>query len=168
MRFKELTAPSRLLISHDVEQFNCGVPTLDDWLKRRALKNEGNNASRTYVVCDGDSVVGYYCLANGAIAPINAPNRLRRNMPDPIPVLVLGRLAVDHRYQNDGIGSELLRDAVLRVLQAAEIAGIKAIVVDAISEETKRLYISKGFLESPSEPMTLCLMLSVARQILTE
>jgi GNAT superfamily N-acetyltransferase len=168
MRFKRLTAPSRLLATHDVEQFDCGVPALDDWLRRWALKNEENNASRTFVVCSGDIVIGYYRLANGAIAHIDAPKRMRRNMPDPIPIMVLGRLAVDQKYQNDGIGTELLRDAVLRVLQAAEIAGIKAILVDAISEEAKKFYISRGFLASPTEPMTLCLMLDVARRILTE
>jgi GNAT superfamily N-acetyltransferase len=168
MRFKRLTAPSRLKATHNVEQFDCGVPALDDWLRRWALKNEENNASRTYVVCDSDIVVGYFSLASGAIARIDAPKRMQRNMPDPIPVMVLGRLAVDHRYQNDGIGTDMLRDAVLRVLQAAEIGGIKAILVDAISEEAKRFYASRGFLESPTEPMKLCLMVSVARQVFAE
>jgi GNAT superfamily N-acetyltransferase len=168
MRFRELTAPSRLLATHKVEQFDCGEPSLDDWLRRWALKNEENNASRTYVVCHGDEIVGYYCLANGGIDRIKAPKRMQRNMPDPIPVMVLGRLAVDQRYQGDGIGTELLRDATLRVLQASEIGGIKAILVDAISEDAKRFYVSKGFLESPIEPTTLCLLLDTARQILTE
>jgi predicted N-acetyltransferase YhbS len=91
---------------------------------------------------------------------------MRRNMPDPIPVMVLGRLAVDRHYQDRGIGSSLLRDAILRVLQVAEIAGVKAILVHAISDEAKAYYLAKGFLESPIQPMTLCLALDTARQAL--
>jgi GNAT superfamily N-acetyltransferase len=162
-----LTAPVPLAATHDVESFSCGVHSLDNWLKRHAHKNEASGASRSYVVCIGNTVVGYYCLAAGAIDRDEAPKPLQRNMPDPIPVMVLGRLAVDRSYQDQGIGSALLRDAVLRVLQVAEIAGVKAILVHAISEEAKAYYLSKGFIESPIEPMTLCLVLSTARHVLT-
>jgi GNAT superfamily N-acetyltransferase len=167
MTIAGLTAPVPLAGTHDVEPFECGVHTLDVLLKRHARKNEVSGASRSYVVSVGTTVVGYYCLAAGAIDRDDAPKPMQRNMPDPIPVMVLGRLAVDRHYQDQGIGTALLRDAVLRVLQVAEIAGVKAILVHAISEEAKAYYLAKGFLESPIEPMTLCLVLSTARQVLT-
>jgi len=115
-------------------------------------------------VCEGRAIVGYYCLAAGGIGHGEAPASLRRNMPDPIPVMVLGRLAIDRRYQNQGIGRALLRDAVLRVLQVAKIAGVAALLVHALSEESRRFYLSAGFVESPVRPMTLCLMLGTVRK----
>ncbi len=127
-----LSAPEKLSSDHDLSQFHCGEPTLDDWLRRRALQNEESGASRTYVICDGKRVVGYYALAVGAVAHVEAPGRMRRNMPDPVPVMVIGRLALDQSVQSQGIGPALLGDAILRTLQAAEIAGIRAILVHAI------------------------------------
>ena len=168
MKLAGLTAPAPLTAAHDLDPFDCGVPVLDDWLKKRGLNNEAAGASRTYVVCVGSAGVGYYSLATGAIARDEAPSPVRRNMPDPVPVIVLGRLAIDRRYQNQGLGQALLRDAILRVLQAAEIAGVKAIMVHAISDEAKRYYLSRGFLESPVEPMTLCLVLETARRAIAE
>jgi GNAT superfamily N-acetyltransferase len=159
-----LSAPQRLEGTHDLGQFDCGEASLNEWLVRRALKNEANGASRTYVVCVDNSVVGYYSLANGAIDRDLAPKPMKRNMPDPIPVMVLGRLAVDRRFQGQKIGRALLGDAILRVLSAAEIVGIKAILVHAISEDAKQFYRCSGFLESPVTPMTLCLVLETARQ----
>jgi GNAT superfamily N-acetyltransferase len=161
-----LSAPCRLTSEHDLGSFDCGTAALNDWLKRQALKNEASGASRSYVACTGNIVVGYYCLAAGAIVRDEAPKPMQRNMPDPIPVMVIGRLAINERYQGQGIGKALLRDAILRVLQAAEIAGVKAILVHAISEDAKRFYLANGFLESPIEPMTLCLMLGTVRQAL--
>src|ERR1700758_3992031 len=134
----DLTAPEKLTAKQDVSAFKSGEPTLDDWLKRRALANEESGASRTYVVCSGNRVIGYYALANGAIAHNEVPGRVRRNMPEPIPVMVIGRLALDEAYQGQGLGAALLRDAILRILQAAEIAGIRAILVHAISEDSKQ------------------------------
>src|SRR5262245_51303650 len=99
MTIAGLTAPVPLSPTHDVDSFDCDVPSLDTWLKRQALKNEASGASRTYVVCVGNAVVGYYCLAAGAIDRDEAPKPMRRNMPDPIPVMVLGRLAVDRNIQ---------------------------------------------------------------------
>jgi GNAT superfamily N-acetyltransferase len=163
-----LIAPARLTSTHDLDSFDCGVPALNDWLKRRARKNEASGASRSYVVCDRNRVVGYYCLASGAIVRDRAPKQIQRNMPDPIPVMVLGRLAIDRAYQGRGIGTALLRDAVLRVLQAAEIAGVRAMLVHAISEEAKAFYLTRGFLESPTEPMVLGLALDTARRTLVE
>jgi GNAT superfamily N-acetyltransferase len=162
MTIAGLTAPFPLSATHEVDPFDCGVPSLDSWLKRQALKNETGGASRSYAVCIGNVVAGYSCLATGAIDRDEASNPLRRNMPDPIPVMVLGRLAVDRNYQDKGTGSALLRDAILRVLQVAEIAGITAILVHAISDEAKAYYLAKGFLESPIQPMTLCLVLDTA------
>src|SRR3972149_1190429 len=115
----EVSAPEKLTAEHDVSAFKSGEPTLDDWLKRRALANQESGASRTYVVSAGKRVVGYYALANGAIAHSDATGRIRRNMPDPIPVMVLGRLAIDQQYQRRRLGANLLRDAILRTLQAA-------------------------------------------------
>ncbi len=151
----KLRPPEKLKASHRLENFNSGDSQLDEWLKRRALKNEVEGASRTYVLCVGEVVVAYYCLANGAIAQTIATGRVRRNMPDPIPVMVIGRLAVDCQWQGQGIGRALVRDAILRTLQAADIAGIRAILVHAISEDAKRFYEQCGFTASPIAPMTL-------------
>jgi GNAT superfamily N-acetyltransferase len=156
-----LRPPELLNAAHAIADFDSGNPTLDEWLKQRALKNAAESASRTYVVCAG-AVVGYYCLANGAVASTAATGRVRRNMPDPIPVMVIGRLAIDQRWQGQGLGRSLLRDAILRTLQAAEIAGIRAILVHAISDEAKQFYLNCGFAVSPIEPMTLMLKVSDA------
>jgi GNAT superfamily N-acetyltransferase len=110
--------------------------------------------------------VGYYCLATGAIAREQAPKPMGRNMPDPIPVIVLGRIAVDLAYQSKGIGSGLLKDAILRSLQVSEIVGVKAILVHALSEEAKRYDPARSFLVSPIHPMTLCLPIGTARKAL--
>jgi GNAT superfamily N-acetyltransferase len=163
-----LTAPVRLTAFHNFTEFDCGTPSLNHWLTRQAIKNEASGAFRTYVVCIDNTVVGYYCLAAGAVVRIEAPKKMQRNMPDAVPVMVLGRLAVDLANQGQGIGSALLRDAILRVLQAAEIVGVRAILVHAISEEAKRFFLSYGFQESPIEPMTLCLALGTARQAIEE
>lgn len=160
MTLDALTPPVPITASHDPSQFSSGVHSLDEWLQRRALRNERNAASRTYVVCAGTRVVGYYCLAAGAVALSEAPKKLTRKLPDPIPVMVLGRLAIDQAWQNRGIGKALLLDAVRRSAQAARVAGISALLVHALSEEAKRFYISQGFLQSPVQPMTLYLRLA--------
>jgi GNAT superfamily N-acetyltransferase len=151
--------------THDLDSFDCGVQVLNDWLKKRALPNDRSGASRTYVLCQGPIVVGYYCLATGAVDHNVSPNQLRRNMPDPVPVVVLGRLAVDRRFQNQRLGRVLLRDAILRAMQVAKIAGAVALVVHALSELARRFYLSSGFVELPLQPMTLYLSIRTARQI---
>src|SRR5262249_15272953 len=143
-------------------EFDCGVPLLDAWLTQRALDNEASGASRTYVVCSGGKVAGYYCLAAGSIEPAMAPGRVRRNMPSPIPAIVLARLAVDRRYQGRGVGAGLLQDAIRRTLSAAEIAGIRAVVVHAIDETAARFYLRHGFLRSRAHPLTLVVTLKDA------
>jgi len=161
---EEIGAPEHLTPQHDLEPFDSGVAALDDWLKRHALANEQAGASRTYVVCAGDRVIGYYALASGGVAQTAATGRVRRNMPDPVPVMVLGRLAVDRAYQGREIGVGLLRDAILRILQAAELGGIRAILVHAISEEARRFYERHGFVASPIDPMTLMMTMADAKR----
>lgn len=162
----EFSAPQKLTAAHDLSQFECGEPALDIWLKRRALLNEESGASRTYVLVTGKEVAGYYALATGAITHAEAAGRVRRNMPDPVPVIVLGRLTIASKFQGRGIGAALLRDAVLRILQAAEIAGIRAILVHAISDRAKNFYFRYGFYPSPANPMTLMITVAEAARIL--
>jgi GNAT superfamily N-acetyltransferase len=161
-----LDAPAPLTAEHDVSPFTSGEPALDDWLRRRALPNQASGASRTYVVAASGRVVGYYAIANGAVALVDAPGRVRRNMPDPIPVMVLARLAVDQAWHGQGLGQALLRDAILRTLQAAQIAGIRAILVHAISDDARRFYLRHGFVESTAAPMTLMITVADAERAL--
>jgi GNAT superfamily N-acetyltransferase len=163
----QLGAPVHLTTAHDVSAFDSGVPELDDWLKKRALANETTGASRTYVVCAGGRVVAYYALATGSVAHVHASGHIRRNMPDPVPVMILGRLAVDRAWQGRDLGRSLLRDAVLRTLQAAKIGGIRAILVHATSEEAKRFYQRHGFGVSPVDPLTLMITVAEAEKALT-
>ena len=155
-----LKPPGPINQNHQLDNFACGVPSLDIWLKTKARRNERSRASRTYILCsNNDEVIGYYALATGSISPTQAPGKVKRNIPNPIPVMVLGRLAIDCKHQGQGLGDALLRDAILRVLQAADIAGIKAIIVHAISEQAKAFYLARSFTESPANPMTMILPL---------
>ena len=139
---------------------------MDDWLKRRARANQSSGASRTYVVCDGDRVVGYYALASGGIAVQDVPGRFKRNMPDPIPVVMLARLAVDSAYQGRGLGRALFRDSARRVANAADAIGIRGVVVQAISEQAKAFYLALGFDPSPRDPTKLMVTLPDLRAAL--
>ncbi|MGM5059097.1 GNAT family N-acetyltransferase (plasmid) [Rhizobium leguminosarum] len=154
-----LSAPTLLGEAHDLQLFDSGHDSLDEWLRRRARANQVSGASRTYVVCEGERVVGYYCLSSGALAVADAPGAIRRNMPDPVPMAVLGRLAIDRNWQGKGIGAALLQDAVLRTGQAAHIMGIRGLLVHAISDEAKAFYEHFGFAASPANPMALVLSL---------
>lgn len=154
-----LSAPILLTADHQLDNFACGVDSLDDWLKRRAYPNQVNGASRTYVVTEGKRVVGYYRLASGALELSNTPASIRRNMPDPVPVAILGRLAVDKSCQGRGLGVALLQDAVVRTAQAAGILGIRGLLVHALSIEAKAFYEHHGFVASPAQPLTLILSL---------
>lgn len=153
-------APVPLAEHHDTESFSCGTESLDGWLKRRALKNQTQGASRTYVLSDGVRVVAYYALASGAVAVVAATGRFRRNMPDPIPVVVLGRLAVDSTLQGKGFGRALFRDAGMRVMQSADVIGIRGMMVQALSDEVKAFYENVGFEASPLDPMLLMITLA--------
>jgi GNAT superfamily N-acetyltransferase len=156
----KLCAPCLLDKGHLLADFECGERTLDDWLKRRALANQSTGASRTFVVSDEQQRVwGYYALAVGAVSHQEASSALRRNMPDPIPVIVLARLAVDFRAQGMKLGAGLLQDAVARTLSVAENAGVRALLVHALNERAKQFYQHYGFQPSPLKPMTLMLRL---------
>ena len=161
-----LSSPEPLTDEHQIDSFDSGEPVLDDWLKRRARANQASGASRTYVVSEGKAAIAYYALASGAIAQAAVPGRFRRNMPDPIPVVVLARLAVDRRYHGRGIGRALFRDAALRVSQAADVIGIRGILVHAISEEARKFYLALGFDPCPAEAMTLVVTLRDIRATL--
>jgi GNAT superfamily N-acetyltransferase len=161
-----LLPPEPLADHHNIEGFDSGEDSLDNWLRRRARANQLSGASRTYVASDGKRVIGYYALASGTITIENAPGRFKRNMPNPIPVVVLGRLAVDREWQSKGIGRALFKDAAFRVANAADAIGIRGIVVHALSEEAKNFYLALGFDASPLEPMTLMITLSDIRAAL--
>jgi GNAT superfamily N-acetyltransferase len=163
-----LSAPEPLTDQHDTSGFDSGVRALDEWLKHRARQNQASGASRTFVVTDGTPVVAYYALASSAIAPVIAPGRFRRNMPEPIPVVVLGRLAIARSHQGKGLGRALFQDAARRVIHAAETIGIRGMLVHAISSEAKDFYLRLGLSESPIEAMTLMTTVADLRAALEE
>ena len=161
-----VSVPQPLRVEHQVASFACGVPELDDWLKQRALHNEQEGGSRTFVVCEDRLVLGYYSLAASSVLAGIATGRVCRNMPSPIPVVLLGRLAVDQSWKGRGLGGDLLRDAVLRALAAGGAIGVRAILVHAISDQAKTFYERFGFRASPIEPMTLMMTLAEAQRML--
>ena len=157
----QLGPPEPLGASHRLDDFECGEAVLDEWLKRRALSNQSSGASRTFVVTDeGSRVHGYYAMAAGAVSHQLAMRGVRRNMPDPIPVLVLARLAVDRRAQGSHLGAVLLQDAVNRAVAVSQNAGVRALLVHALHEKARQFYQHYGFQPSPTHPMTLMLRLS--------
>lgn len=163
----ESLSPAAPLADHQqVDDFHSGEPALDDWLRRRARANQASGATRTFVVCNGDKVVGYYALASGAVTIASLPGRFRRKLPDPVPVAILARLAVDQAYQGRGLGRALFRDAARRVAQAADAIGIRGIVVHAISVGARRFYLTLGFDPCPRVPMTLVVTLADIRAAL--
>jgi GNAT superfamily N-acetyltransferase len=162
-----LAAPCPLTAGHELSGFSSGVASLDSWLKRRAMPNQATGASRTFVVCEGVRVIAYYALASGAVALSAATGRVRRNAPDPIPIVVLGRLAIDEGYQRRGLGRAMFRDAALRVINAADTIGIRGILVHALSDDAKAFYLALGFEPSPLEPMTLMVTLTDIRAAVT-
>lgn len=157
----KLSSPQPLTAGHLVDDFSSGEPVLDEWLKRRAMNNQLTGASRTFVVADdANRVHGYYALAAGAVAHPLATSAVRRNMPDPVPVLVLGRLAVDQKAQGMSLGSALLKDAVNRAVTVSQNTGVRALLVHALHEQARAFYEHYGFQPSPQHPMTLMLRLS--------
>lgn len=159
-----MLAPTPLLATHDVSKFNCGEAALDTWLRQRALRSERSGACRTYVLAEQSVVLAYYALAVGSVSHALTPGALRRNMPDPIPVMILARLAVDASFQNKGYAKGLVRDALLRTWQAAHIAGIRAVMVHALNEQATAFYLSCGFHASNIQPRTLFLALREVEQ----
>ncbi|AND70645.1 N-acetyltransferase GCN5 [Dyella thiooxydans] len=165
MKRPTLQAPKPLTEAHRLEGFRCTESALDSWLKQRARRNQQDGASRCYVVCADDDVVGYYALAAGAVSHAQVPGSVRRNMPEPIPVVVLGRLAVHADWAGQGIGAGLLKDAVLRALRLSQELGIRALLCHALHEDAKRFYLHHGFVESPIEPLTVMLNLAKLQSI---
>ncbi len=158
-----LQRPEPLSAAHVLDGFDSGVPSLDDWLRKRALPNQASGASRTFVTCDGGLVVAYYALAASAIATESAPGKFRRSMPDPIPVVVLGRLAIARSHQGQGLGRALFQDAAQRIVQTADTIGIRGMLVHAISDEAKTFYLQLGLDPSPLAPMTLMVTIADLR-----
>ncbi len=158
-----LSPPEPLASHHRLDDFSCGEPPLDDWLKRRAIANQASGASRTFVVCESGVVIAYYALASGAVSVAVTPGRFRRNMPDPIPIVLLGRLAVAESHHGKGIGRALFQDAARRVLNASDAIGIRGLVVHALSDAAAAFYRRVGFDASPLDPMILMITLTDLR-----
>jgi GNAT superfamily N-acetyltransferase len=162
-----ILAPERLHAQHDISQFENGKhPSLDAWLQNRALASEGMSA-RTYVVCARDApqrVVGYYAISTAMEQRVTLPNaKLRQAMPDQVPLLLIGRLAIDRQYQGKGLGADLLLDGVRRCLEVSEIAGVRAIITHAIDDDAVRFYQHHGFLRCPLGDRVMLLPIETAR-----
>ncbi|WP_046315019.1 GNAT family N-acetyltransferase [Mycobacterium sp. UM_Kg1] len=157
----------RPISEHDaVADFDSGEPTLDEYLRRRALANHIEGASRCFVTCRDGHVVGFYALASAAVERSAAPGRVRRNTPDPVPVILLSRLAIDRAEQGQGLGAQLLRDAITRSVAAAEIIGVRALLVHALHEQARTFYAHFDFEPSPTDPLHLFLSIQDARALI--
>ncbi|EIC85650.1 GNAT family N-acetyltransferase [Serratia sp. M24T3] len=163
-----LDAPLPLKEQHRLSDFDCGETSLNEWLNKRAKSNQISGASRTYVVCDNGKVVAFYSLASGGVTSLSCSGNIKRNMPNPIPVVFLARLAVANSHKRRGIGRALVRDAVIRVVAAAETIGIRAFVIHAIDSHAKEFYQSLGFESSPLDPLMLMATLTSLRLNLVE
>ena len=164
----KITSPALLSPDHDTSAFESGNTTLDEWLQKRALKNQDNGASRTFVICEGIKVIGYYALATGSVERDVATGNFSRGMPEPIPVIVLGRLAIDKSYQGQRLGAALLKDVMLRTVTIASNVGIRGLLIHAISEDAKCFYLKYGFQVSPMDSMTLLLSTNNIKKHLSE
>lgn len=149
--------PQPLNETHEFSEFDCGIESLNNWLSKHAIKNQKNHASRTFVICEEQSVIGYYSLASGSVQRNDAPKSLQRNMPEPLPVIILGRLAVSSSHQGKMLGTSLLKDVIVRSVFVASNIAACAIMVHAISDDAKRFYEFHGFQASPLNSMTLFL-----------
>ncbi|MFZ0870110.1 MAG: GNAT family N-acetyltransferase [Rhodanobacter sp.] len=161
-------APAPFKPGHEIEDFISPHPGLADWLRRRARGNEDGQGSRCFVACEGRRVIGYYALAAGSIERAQAPGGLRRNMPDPIPAIVLGRLAVDTRWQGQGLGADLLQDAVWRALRASREIGARVLLCHAIDASATAFYLHHGFVESTFDSMTVMLDLKKVETLMID
>ena len=162
-----LSAIEKLAAAHDVESFTCGKAPLDRFLKRFALANQKAESARTYVVCRGSTVIAYYSLAAGAVEHADAPRRVGKGLAQhPVPVMLLARLAVDRTEQGRGLGRALVKDALLRTAAAADIAGIRALLVHAKDDEARAWYEALEFEPSPTDPRHLFLLMKDLRATL--
>ena len=157
--------PRPILEDDDTSDFDSGEPTLDDYLQRRALANHVQGASRCFVTCRDGRVVGYYALTSASIQHRDVAGKVRRNMPDPVPVILLSRLAVDRKAQNCGLGKNLLRDAILRSVEASEIIGVRALLVHALHDNARAFYAHFDFERSTTDPLHLLLLMKDARSV---
>lgn len=161
-----LAAPVPLLPQHDCSAFDCGHAGLAEWLRRRARNNEAAQGSRCFVACEGKRVVGFYALAAGSVRRAAAHGAVRRNMPDPVPAIVLGRLAVDRTWQGQGLGADLLQDAVLRAVHASREIGARVLLCHAVDGRARRFYLHHGFVESTFDSLVVMLDLKQAASAL--
>ncbi|WP_239380225.1 MULTISPECIES: GNAT family N-acetyltransferase [unclassified Frankia] len=162
------SAPRPIIASDDLSAFDSGELSLDDWLRRRALGNQAAGASRCFVTIRNGRVVGYYALATGAVQRLGSSRRVGQGMPDPVPVILLGRLAADAKEQGRGLGAHLLRDAITRIVSAAEIVGVRALLVHALHDQARQFYLHFGFEPSPTHPLRLFLLMKDARALTRE
>lgn len=161
-----LSAPVALTVAHDLSGFDCGTPVLDDWLRERGLRNQGA-FSRTFVVCAGDRVVGYYCVSAGSVQRATVPGKIRRNAPDVIPVTILGRLAMDKGHWRRGLGSAMRSDVSRRIVAAADSIGIAAVMVEVKDQDAVDFYMRCAeFLTDPDASRTLFLPIKTIRAAL--
>jgi predicted N-acetyltransferase YhbS len=159
-------SPPRAIGNEDeIAQFDSGEPSLDEWPRKRAVTNQATGASRCFVTCRGERVVGYYALATGSVQRLEASRRAGQGMPEPIPVVLLGRLAVDRKEQGHGTGANLLRDAITRTVEAAEIIGVRALLVHALHDSVRDFYLHHDFEPSPTDPMHLMLLMKDTRKV---
>lgn len=161
----EYSLPRAIAEDDDTSAFDSGERSLDEYLRRRALANHVQGASRCFVTCRGGRVVGYYALASASVQHSDVAGKVRRKMPDPVPVILLSRLAVDLKVQGTGLGKNLLRDAILRSVDAAEIIGVRALLVHALHDHASAFYAHFDFEPSPTDPLHLLLLIKDARAI---
>lgn len=158
-----LSRPEVLGAKHRLDAFDCGKPTLNEWLLHHARQSQGSGSTKTFVMADGERVAGYFSLTLGQIDTLEVPDRIRKGMGrHPIPVVILARLAVDLVYQGRGIGAGLLRDAIRRTMLIAEQAGVRALLTHALDDDTARFYLRFGFIASPLRERQLLLLLKDA------
>ena len=162
----KFTAPQPLTAGHDIAAFRCGEDSLDEWLHRFALANQASGSARTFVTCLDGRVAGYCALATAAVSKASAPARVAKAMPEPVPVLLLARLAVDQTMQGHGLGWRLLRDAILRTLQVAEHVGVRALLAHALDQRAAAFYARYDFRPSPTDPLHMLLLLKDARALI--
>jgi hypothetical protein len=150
-----IAPPTRLTASHDPSRFDCGNDALNHWLKSNALTSEGHSA-RTYVVCENNSVIGYYCIATGSVERRALPSKMRRRqgLPNQIPVAIIGRLARDRSFKGTGLGPDLLQDALKRIVSASEIIGVRRALVHAIDDDAAAFWKKNEFIEYPDSSGT--------------
>lgn len=158
--------PERLTREHELDDFDCGEPALDEWLRRHARAADASESARVFVVAeDGAAVVAYYALAAAQVEPRSATARAAKGQPSrPIPAILLARLAVDRRHQRRGLGRSLVQDVMLRCIAAADEIGVRVLLVHAKNEQAKQWYEQYGFEESPTDPLHVMLLMKDLRR----